>query len=189
MKPRRRRKFSVEAALHAGARSRIDLLRHCVQSVTMEPVFAFLVQEYRQRPRHAAALALFDMFCAPGAPARLGAHAVLPPMNLMLAAGMHALRAQWSQMQAAEPPAVELAVPVTVPMRGLFDPVVRALTQETDSAWVHLSRYYDPALDPSANLPGGRMSTAQRHFVENVWKPVVRPCLVSAGFWQLQTIE
>ncbi|MPZ43797.1 MAG: hypothetical protein GEV05_10400 [Betaproteobacteria bacterium] len=189
MKPRRRRKFSVEEALHAGGRSRIDLLRHCVQSVTMEPLFVFLVDEYRQRPQHAAALALFDMFCAPGAPARLGAHAVLPPMNLVLVAGTRALRAQWSQMQAAEPPAAEVAVPRTVPMRGLFDSVARAATQDPDGAWARLTRYYDPALAPSDNLPGGRMSTTQRHFVENVWKPVVRPRLVSAGFWQLQTIE
>ena len=67
MKPRRRRKFSVEAALQAGGRGRIDLLRHCVQSVTMEPLFAFLVQEYRQRPRHAAAIALLFAlrFCFP----------------------------------------------------------------------------------------------------------------------------
>ena len=33
------------------------------------------------------------------------------------------------------------------------------------------------------------MTQAQRHFVENVWKPQIRPRLVDAGFWQMQTIE
>jgi hypothetical protein len=189
MKRRRRRKVSLEEILRSGGRPRIDLLRHCVLSVTMEPLFVFLAHEYRTRPVHAAALALFDMFCAPGAPARIGAHAVLAPRNLVLAAGVGALRAQWLQMQAARAPEPEAAVPLTVPLRGLFDPVVRAVTQDPNGAWTRLARSYDPVLDPAQNLPDGRMNAVQRHFVDSVWKPVVRPCLVSAGFWQLQTIE
>ncbi|MGH8666360.1 MAG: hypothetical protein ACREUX_19025, partial [Burkholderiales bacterium] len=153
----------------------------------MEPVFVFLVHEYRQQPRHAAALALYDMFCAPGAPARLDAHALLPPMNLTLAACVRTLRAQWLQMYSAEP--ADAAIPTTVPMRGMFDRIVDGLTQIPAGRWARLGLYYNPARDPAENLPGGRMTPAQRHFVENIWKPRVRPCLVSAGFWQMQTIE
>jgi hypothetical protein len=187
MKRRGRRRFSIESTLLAGGRGRIDLLRHCVWSVTMEPVFVFLVHEYRQQPRHAAALALYDVFCAPGAPARLDAHALLPPMNLTLAAGTHTLRAQWLQMHSAEP--AEAPIRTTVPMRGMFDRIVDGLTHDPAGRWARLGLYYNPARDPAENLPGGRMTPAQRHFVENVWKPRVRPCLVSAGFWQMQTIE
>lgn len=182
----RRRTFSIEAALAAGGRGRIDLLKHCVRSVTMEPVFVYLVQEYRQRPRHGAALALFDMFCAPGAPGRLGASPVLPPINLMLAAAVNMLRAQWLQGEAHPPPRI---APSTAPMRGLFDRVVETITQDAAGRWAQLALYYNPALEPSENLPGKAMTQAQRHFVENVWKPQIRPRLVDASFWQMQTIE
>jgi hypothetical protein len=187
MKRRGRRKPSVDSILVAGGRDRIDLLRHGVYSITMEPVFVFLVHEYRQQPRHAAALALFDMFCAPGAPARLETDAILPPRDLTLAASARTLRAQLLQMQAAEPP--QIATPMTVPMRGMFDRIVDRLTQNPEGRWAQLRLYYNPARDPAENLPGGRMTPAQRHFVENVWKPRVRPSLVSAGFWQMRTIE
>jgi hypothetical protein len=187
MKRRGRRTISVESILMAGGRGRIDLLRHCVWSITMEPVFVFLVHEYRHRPRHAAALGLFDMFCAPGAPARLDPDAVLGPANVTLAASVRTLRAQWLQMQAAEPP--QLAIPVTVPMRGMFDRIVDRLMKNPEGGWARLGLYYNPARDPAENLPEGPMTPAQRHFVEHVWKPRVRPCLVSAGFWQMRTIE
>jgi hypothetical protein len=33
------------------------------------------------------------------------------------------------------------------------------------------------------------MNAAQQHFVERVWRPVARPELVAAGFWQIANIE
>jgi hypothetical protein len=183
----RRRTLSLQAVLRAGGRGRIDLLKHCVRSVTMEPVFVYLVQEYRQRPRHATALALFDMFCAPGAPGRLHASPVLPPVNLVFAAAVEMLRAQSLQAQAGAP--APRIVPNTAPMRGLFDRIVEAVTRDPEGRWARLALYYNTALDPSENLPGKAMTQAQRHFIENVWKPRMRPCLVNAGFWQLLTIE
>jgi hypothetical protein len=179
----------LEQFLASGGRGRIDLLRHCVLSITMEPIFVFLVSEYRQRPTHAGALTLFDVFCAPGAPCRLRADPVLPPRELVLAASIRALRAQWLQLQSARPPAPEDAVAITMPMRGLFDSVVRSVMNDPDAPYTRLACRYDPALTPAENLPDGRMTQAQRLFVENTWKPVVRPRLVAAGFWQLQTIE
>ena len=74
-------------------------------------------------------------------------------------------------------------------MRGLFDRVVDAVTHDGAGPWARLALYYNPALEPSENLPGKAMTHSQRHFVENVWKPRIRPCLVAAGFWQMQTIE
>jgi hypothetical protein len=32
------------------------------------------------------------------------------------------------------------------------------------------------------------MTAGQKAFVENVWRPRVRPALVAAGFWRVATI-
>jgi hypothetical protein len=32
------------------------------------------------------------------------------------------------------------------------------------------------------------MTSAQRHFVDCVWQPVIRPRLAAAGFWRILTI-
>ena len=183
------RPLSLEQIVAAGGRGRIDLLRHCVQTVTLEPLFVFLAGEYRQRPTHVAALALFEMFCVPAAPCLLRAHQALPPREPMLAASVRAIRAQWLQLQSPQPVAAEDAVAITVPTHGLFDNVVRAVTNDPDGPYASLARRYDPALTPAENLPDGRMTQAQRLFVENTWKPVARPRLVAAGFWQLAAIE
>src|SRR5829696_3291893 len=67
-----------------GGKALIDLLNYCVRSVQMDPVFAFLVEEYRLSPSQAKAVALYDMFAAPGAPARISAEDLLPPRELAL---------------------------------------------------------------------------------------------------------
>src|SRR5437867_2774371 len=74
--------------LAKGGEQRVALLRYCVMSITMEPVFVFLAQEYRLRPTHAAALALYDVFCARDALARIGVMEALPPRNLQLQAAV-----------------------------------------------------------------------------------------------------
>jgi hypothetical protein len=55
--------------------------------------------------------------------------------------------------------------------------------------FAELGRQYDPRLAPQQNLPGGKMGAAQRHFVEHIWRPVARPRLLAAGFWQIANIE
>ena len=153
----------------------------------------FLAAEYRLRPTHAAALALFDMFCAADAPARLAAYEVLPPRELALAAEIARVRAQWSALQAPPAPAAEeheeraRSVPPG-PGRALFDVLVKGLRADNHQRLAAVSAAYDPRLTPQENLPGGQLSASQRQFVDRIWQPIVRPRLGGAGFWQVATI-
>lgn len=174
--------------LDRGGAERLALLRYCVLSVTMEPLFVYLVQEYRYRPAHAAALALFDVFCAQQAPARLRAYELLPPRALRVQAAIAAVRAQWAQMQLAESPPEDTAVRIATPARTLFDEIERGVQQDASGRLARLRRAYDPQRTPEENLPGGKLNEGQRQFVERVWQPVVKPRLVAAGFWRVETV-
>jgi hypothetical protein len=174
----------VDAALAAGGAQRIALLRFCVASVTMEPVFLFLACEFRVRPTRAGAFALFDVFCAEGAPGRLSAYELLPPRELVLGATITRLQTQVDATQLAADEEVVLGTPA----RDLFDALVRGVHRDTHGRLSHVAATFDPRLTAHENLPGGRMNAGQRHFVEKIWVPVVRPRLVAGGFWQMATI-
>ena len=178
----------ITEILERGGAPRHAFLRYCVLSMNMEPMFVFLAQEYRLRPGHAAALALFDVFCARQASARLRAYELLPPRELLVEAAIAGIRAQWTQMQSPEPPDEASAIRLATPSRNLFDAIVRGVLQDANGPLARVSSTYDPALTPEENLPGGKMSEGQRHFVENVWHPIVKPRLVAAGFWQIATV-
>jgi hypothetical protein len=176
----------IEDLLNRGGAGRIALLRYCVMSIRMEPIVVFLAQEYRYRPSHAGALALFDLFCDEHAPARLEAYELLPPRQLGLRAALARVRAQWNQMKSPAPEDEEELIAVTTPARDLFDAVVRGL--RGDARLTALRTSYDPQLTAQENLPGGKMTAGQRQFVEGAWNPVVKPRLTAAGFWQMSTI-
>ena len=181
--------MDIAEILTRGGAPRITLLRYCVMSVTMEPVFVFLTQEYRLRPTHAAALALYDVFCATHAPARIKAGDALPPRNLALVAAIRAIRQQWDYLQGAVEPREEAAVSITTPYRNLFDSIGRSVQRDPEGPFARVELRFDPQLSPQENLPGGKMNAGQRHFVEKIWQPVVRPRLVAAGFWHIANIE
>ena len=67
----------LRAIFASGGRPLIDSLEFCVRSVRMDPVFAFLEVEFRLQPTSPGAIALYDVFCAPEAPARLSTHDAL----------------------------------------------------------------------------------------------------------------
>ena len=175
--------------LTRGGEQRIALLRYCVMSVAMEPVFVFLAGEYRMRPTHAGALALYDLFCAADAPARIQAPNALPPRSLHLSSAIQSIRAQGAQAQL--PPQSEdvVRIPITTPARTLFDAVVDDLRKDANGRYARVGSQFDPELAPVQQLPGGNMSPSQRHFRDTVWLPVARPRLVDAGYWQLANIE
>lgn len=179
----------IEEILRRGGEVRVGLLRHCVLSGTMEPLFVFSVQEYRLRPTHLAALALYDVFCAAGAPARIRAPKVLPPYDLRIHAAIQVIRTQWARLQSPGGEDEASTVPITTPHKNLFEPVAEALRGDPQGGYRALARRYDPTRSPHENLPGGRMSASQRYFLEKIWQPVARPRLVAAGFWQLASIE
>ena len=171
-----------------GGRTLIDFLAYCVMSQQLEPVFVFLVGEYQQRPTATGALAVYDAFCAPGAPARIDAGPVLPPLDLRLEPGMRLLRDDLQRVAAASQVAEGERLMPIIPAKYGFDFIVEFLRSERLSALEGPARQFDPALSPTENLPGGRMTAGQRHFVERIWQPQVRPQLVQAGFRRVANV-
>jgi len=181
-------KVDIGRILTEGGRQRIALLRFCVMSVQMEPVFVFLTQEYHFQPTHDAALALYDVFCAPDAPARIYAPDVLPPRDLRVLTMIRLVRQQSVQMKQPEQQELDAEVRISTPQRYLFDLIARAVQDDPNGGFARLSDRFDPHMSPVQNLPDGRMNAGQRYFLNNVWLPIVRPRLVSAGFWRVATI-
>jgi len=181
-------RIDIADILRCGDKRRVTLLQYCVMSMMMEPLFVFLVQEYRWHATHDAALALYDVFCDASAPARIRACEVLPPRNLQLASTARSLREQSKQLRDAEESGAGAGIAAAAPYHHLFDFVVDSLRNDPSGSYARVQREFDPDLTPEQNLPGGRMSPAQRHFVEGVWRPRARPRLVEAGFWRISTI-
>lgn len=159
----------------------------------MEPVFGYLVGEFRLRPTAEGALALHDCFCATNALARLRhPSTLLPPGNPQLSAQIETLRnalgpagsptASSSEGEDPGPP----RIPV-VP-RYLFDSIIEALAGVEGDPLRNPARDFDPALSAYENLSGGSLTPAQRHFVDNVWPQLVRPRLTGAGFWSIANV-
>lgn len=177
-----------------GGRDLIDLLEHCVLSVNMDALLLYLIREYRFQPRASGAIALHDLFCADGAPARISEITVIPPKEMRLERTIAALRQPPQSPNSENPNGSESGdqdagrPPVGLPPRYLFDPIANQLTSGPDTKVAQLEQCYDPDLTPVENLPGGALTAGQRAFVNNLWTPIVRPHLVSAGFWRVATV-
>jgi hypothetical protein len=180
----------LESVFTRGGKDLLDLLQFSVCSMQLEPLFVVLAREYRQAATAARALALYDVFCSPAAPARIRAAAVLEPFDLRLARAISALRRQVEQSR--QPPSAEegnpTPRPIPLPPPYLFAHVVEHLQQEEGGILQLIARDYDPAKSPVENLPGGRLSPGQRFFVDKVWHPRLRPALVAAGFWRVAAV-
>ena len=191
-----------------GGKGLIDLLEFCVISVRMDPVFVFLAGEDRTHPPAPGAVALYEVFCARDAPARVSALRALPPYDLRLAAAVRPLAesleltrgARDAEAAVAEeteeggggpggvaPPGV-FPPPPLFPARYIFDEVVRQLESGRRGQLREVGELYDPSLTPYENLPGRRMTPGQQAFVDRVWVPRVRPRLVTAGFRRVADI-
>jgi hypothetical protein len=177
--------IDLDEVLGKGGKPLLELLHHCVLAVRSEPLFVFLVREYAAAPTAARAVALYDVFCAPDAEARLGCVAVLPPRELRLAQLIAPLR-QALENARQTPADADNPAFVPLPPRHLFDELVRQV-RDLDTL-KRLADEYDPSRTPQENLPGGKMNAGQRFFVERVWRPRLRPRLVAAGFWRLATV-
>jgi hypothetical protein len=181
--------INVSDILRRGGEQRIALLRYCVMSVAMEPVFVFLAGEYRLRPTHAGALALYDLFCAADAPTRIQTPGALPPRSMRLVSAIHSIREHGPQAQLPQPSEGLVHISSTIPSRCLFDPIVDSLLQDPNGRLAQVSSEFDLEITPKQQPPGGKMSPSQRHFLEAVWLPIARPRLVGAGYWQIANIE
>lgn len=172
--------IDAEREIERGGKVLLDFLTYCVMAFRMEPVFAFLARDFRLHPTPAGAAALYDVFLAPEAGARLHAMAPhLPPRDLRLDREVRRLR----------PPSPGALPPSEVPTpRHLFDGLLERMREREPSPILLPGQDFDPSLTPEANLPGGRMNPGQRAFVEGVWQPGLRPRLVAAGFWRIRNV-
>ena len=178
--------IDLDDLFRRGGQPLIDLMQYCVYAVRMEPLFAFLVHEYRRQPTPAAAVGLYEVFCMVGAPARIRAEAALPPRDLRLVRSIEPLR---QATGTPSPEATEVEQPRLVnPSKTVFDYLLDHFAAAADSPLAAAAQEFDPSRTPLENLPGGKMTAGQRAFVDNVWRPVVRPRLVAAGFWRVGAI-
>jgi hypothetical protein len=188
--------IDVDLEFRRGGKTMLDFLSYCVIAYHMEPVFAFLVGEYRMRPTPERALALFDTFCATMAPARMRLITeVLPPRNVRFDREMENRRQQLraaldvdATLSTGKADVAPICRQAPIPPTYLFDFIVAHMASSSNDPISAPGRHFDPALTPAQNLPGGLMTRGQRAFVENVWRPRVNPMLVATGFWRIADI-
>lgn len=171
----------------------VNLLQFSIFSARPEPLFVYLVREYRNRPTAAGALGLFDQFCAPQAPFRLRAVELLPPRELTLAAAVATIRAAVERSRVPPPPPVAGEDPprpvrVPIPPAALFLRIEEALLTDPDGELARVAATFRPDQGPFENLPGGKLTPGQRAFVDGVWLKRVRPALLAAGFGRVGSL-
>lgn len=178
--------IDIDTIFTRGDRKLISLLDYAVRSVQPDLLFLFLVQEYRQHPTTPKAVALYDVFAAPQAAARVSATELLPPLNFQLEVAIRPLKLNLAQIEEARAKATA-APPLFLPAKYLFDALDLHLRKKSPSLRA-IKRNYRIRRSPVQNLPGGRMNASQRHFVDKVWEPILRPRLIAAGFRRLTAI-
>jgi hypothetical protein len=172
--------IDIDQVFSRGGAELIELLNYCVRSVQMDPIFGFLVDEYRLCPTAPKAVALYDVFLAPEAPARINAAALLPPREQSLQVVIQNFRSGLAPSVTAKPK--------IQPGKFVFDALVLHIRKNRRGSLTKIKRRYNPKLSAIENLPGGKMTAGQRRFVEQVWQPRVRPVLVLAGFRRIANI-
>ncbi len=181
--------IDLAATFERGGKGLIDLLQFALVSARPELVFVFLVREYRARPTAAGAVALYDQFCAPHAPARVRADDVFPPRDLALPAALAPVRAVVGRAAAFRPTAdAPDPPPVPTPPRHLFDRAAAFVMADPDGPAAACGREFDPDLGPLGSLPAGRPTPGQRAWTETNWCKLARPALVAAGFWRVAAL-
>jgi hypothetical protein len=173
--------IDLDEIFQRGGKELIDVLNYCVRSVQMDPVFVFLVGEYRLAPTASRAVALFDIFVMVEAPARIDGGELLPPREIGLQQRIQNLRPRPSARGAS--PALNIG-----PDKFIFDSLSEYVGRNRRGAMARIKRRYNPKLGPTDNLPGGKMTSGQRRFVDQIWQPRVRPVLVRAGFRRIANI-
>ena len=178
--------IDIDSVFARGGKKLIDLLDYGARSVQPDLLFVFLVQEYRQLPTTLKAVALYDSFCAPRTAARVSATEMLPPINFQIEIAMRPLLLNLGQVEEARAKAA-MGPPLLLPPKYLFDTLDLHLRKNSASLRA-IKRRYRVRLSPVKNLPGGRMNAGQRHFVDRVWEPILRPRLIAAGFRRLTAV-
>lgn len=171
-----------------GGKDLVQFLEFCVMSIYVDPVFAFLLMEYRMHATIPRALALYDVFCHPQSAARIAATEALSPKDRRLEFDIDRLRANVKEVEEFNATEPEFPRTLLIPPKYLFDQLDKCLAANEDNSLEKASQEYDPDLSPAENLPDGKMNEVQRQFVDHVWQPHLRPHLVKAGFWRIANI-
>jgi hypothetical protein len=151
----------------------LDFLDFCVRSMQMDPLFVYLVQEYRANPTVPKAVALFHTFCAPAAVAKVSVNTDDPQIQN----AMRPITVSWTRMQAALVFGPGNGAPPLSPPASIFDRLAEEIMRAGILA--RLKRDY---------RQGAKMNRIQQHFVEKIWQPIIRPHLVAAGFWRIAEV-
>lgn len=167
--------IDIDELFRRGDLPLIELLQFCVSTRRIEVVFAFLVGEYRQNPTAARADALYDLFLATKAPARLATTDLLPPENLRMDMSMRRLRAHAGSGTAGP----------FLPSRDLFDFIVDELHRDPEGPLAEAAHSFEASAE---QLAEDDVPEEHRDFVERLWRPVIRRRLTAAGFWRIATI-
>jgi hypothetical protein len=178
--------LDLDEVFAQGGKKLVTLLQHAVRAAQTDLLFVFLVQEYRQTPTAAKAVALYRSFCSADAPARLSDSTLLPPMNPFLAATFRPLEARLQPIPGD--PQSRVGQPPLLPSKLLFDSIARQIRASSPGMRA-LRRNYRIRKTPLQNLPGGKMTASQRFFADRIWQPVLKPRLVAAGFWRIAAID
>ncbi len=156
-------------------------LEFCVSTGAMEPLFVRLVEEYRAAPTTSKAVALYDIFCAPCAPAKVDADPLLPPHDMRIQKAMRPIKLNWTRMQAAFVFGPLTHVYGKPPSRSLFDAIARYLT--CSDSFKRMRQKYQAWAKGKKERDG-----FQEHFVQRLWAPIIGPHLLAAGFSDLPAL-
>lgn len=169
--------MEVLETLDRRSKGTLDFLDYCVRVMQLDPLFLFLAQEYRINPTIPKAVALFHTFCAPGAPAKVS----IEPDQDRMQHVMRPITVSWTRMQAALVFGPGNAAPPMPPPSTLFDSIVDKIMRA--GVIGKLKRAYQARYEPPDDT-----NRVHEHFVEKIWRPIIRPHLVAAGFWRISEL-
>ena len=124
------RRPDLDLIFSGGGKPALELLEYCVRTVRMEPVFVFLVSDYRLHPSAGKALALHDVFCAPDIRFRTITWETFRAGSGMLSSTIHSVRTAVLKATAANLAAPQQRLPATLPPRHVFDSLVAELRSQ-----------------------------------------------------------
>lgn len=159
-----------------------DFLEFCIRAGGMEPLFIRLVGEYREAPTICKAVALYDIFCAPCAPAKVNADPLLPPFDMRIQKAMRPIKLNWTRLQAAFVFGPSTHICSKAPSRSLFDGIVDYLAN-SETVRDLKRRYREVVAEGEGRF--APIDHFQQHFLERIWNPIISPHLLAAGFSEL----
>lgn len=173
--------MKLDAELERGGKSQIDLLGFCVNRRRVDVLFYFLVREYRLFPTWLAAWVLYEEFCLENSAARLS---VVTTDRDLPVSFVNSIAVIQQNLEAYFELPEDERVPLNRlprPDRSLFDFWIERMKR-------HPAAPLDAAMRDYEARDAATSGAMDAHFLNEIWRPRVRPRLVAAGFWRIATI-